>query len=90
MKINVPKIGEFEVNDIPYSKARELHKANVKAFWNRADDDPIDPDAYYELLDQVKEMSGLKDKDLSSYKMLEVDQILQHCLMEYTGLNPKG
>ena len=90
MKINVPNVGEFEVKDISYGDARKLHLLNVKAFWGRTDEDPLDPDLYYGLLDQVKEMSGLTDKDLSKYSMVEVDAILQAILIEYTGLNPKG
>ena len=91
MKIEVKDVGEFEVKDISYSQARQLHRMNAKVFWQGAVDDKADvnPDEYYDLLEKTREMSGLKDKDLKKYTMVQVDVILQQVLMQYTGLNPK-
>ena len=90
MTISVPKIGDIEVKDITYKQSRELHRLNVKTFWGKEDNaEKIEPDKYYDLLDKVQELSGLKDADLKKYSMMEVDAILQAVLMEYTGLSPK-
>jgi|TARA_B100001245_G_C22662430_1_gene324609 hypothetical protein len=91
VKITVPKIGEIEVKDISYGQARELHRLNAKTFWGAQDGDEmnVDPDKYYDMLEQVRKLSGLTDKELKKYSMVEVDVILQQILMEYTGINPK-
>lgn len=90
MKIKVLEIGEFEINDISYSKARELHKENAKVFWSGGEDmSHVNADDYYALLEKVLDYSGIPEKELKKYSMVQVDQILQQCLMEYTGLNPK-
>jgi len=89
MKIEVPDIGEIEVKDITYGQARELHRANAKAFWGKAENE-VDPDKYYDLLEKVLELSGLGEKELSEFSMVQVDVILQQTLMEYTGLNVKS
>ena len=34
MKIQVKDVGEFEVKDISYGEARQLHRENAKTFWN--------------------------------------------------------
>ena len=88
MVIKIPKIGEIEIKDITYKQARELHRENAKAFWGQSEGE-VDPDKYYDLLETVRIMSGLSDKVLSKYSMIEVDTILQQALMDYTGLNPK-
>ena len=91
MKIEVKDIGTFEVKDISYGEARELHKQNAKVFWGGADDaTQVDPDEYYELLEKTRKLSGIKDEELKKFSMVQVDVILQQILMEYTGLNPKG
>ena len=90
MKIKVKDVGEFEVKDISYSEARTLHRQNAKVFWGGADDPTnVDADEYYNMLEKVRELSGISDKELKKYSMVQVDVILQQVLMEYTGLNPK-
>ena len=90
MKIEIKDIGNFEIKDITYAQARELHRDNAKVFWDGGDDaSKVNADDYYALLEKTRELTGLSDKELKKYSMVQVDQILQHCLMEYTGLNPK-
>ena len=88
MKLDVQKVGSFEIKDITYKEARELHIKNTLIFWGKKEED-IDPAKYYKFLEEVKELSGLTDETLSKYSMVQVDLILQQVLMEYTGLNPK-
>ena len=90
MKVQVKDVGEFEVKNISYSEARQLHRENAKTFWNMNEGDNVDPDKYYELIEKVKELSGIKDGVLKEYNMIQVDQILQSVLLHYTGLDPKG
>ena len=89
MKVSEPKVGEVEVKDLKWGEARKLHILNANTFWNQKDDTPVAPDKYYALLEEVKNVSGLTDEDLSKYSMIEVDMILQQVLMEYTGLAEK-
>tara|TARA_R100001443_G_scaffold65736_2_gene74959 strand:+ start:239 stop:508 length:270 start_codon:yes stop_codon:yes gene_type:complete len=88
MKVKIDNIGEFEVKDLTYAEARTLHKKNTLIFWGKTEKD-IDPMKYYQFLDEIKEISGISDEELKKYSMVEVDNILQTILMEYTGLNPK-
>ena len=89
MKIEVPKIGEFEVKDVSYKNARKLHLKNVKTFWGKEDGEGVDPDLYYELLEECRVLSGINESELEKFTMIQVDSILQQILMEYTGLSPK-
>ena len=88
MKITVKDVGEFEVKDISYSEARTIHRENTKIFWGKTETE-INPDQYYDLLEKVKKLSGVKESDFKGLSMVEVDSVLQQILMEYTGLNPK-
>ena len=90
MKIKVKEVGEFDIKDISYGQARELHRINAKVFWGGGDDaTQVNPDEYYDLLEKTRELSGLSDKELKKFSMVQVDVILQAVLMEYTGLNTK-
>jgi len=89
MKVVVKDIGEFNVKDIPYGEARKLHRDNAKTFWNMDQDEKIDADSYYDLLEKVKIASGIKESELKKHTMVEVDLILQQILMRYTGIDPK-
>lgn len=89
MKVVVKKIGEFEVNNIPYKEARKLYQKNLKIFHNKKEED-IDTDGFYAFLEEVRVISGISEEDLTKYSMPEVDTILQTVLMEYCGLNPKS
>ena len=40
-------------------------------------DEKIDADSYYDLLEKVKKISGIKDSELNKHSMVEVDLILQ-------------
>ena len=76
---------EFQVKDITYKERRTLHKINAKAFW----DGKIDPENYYDVLEEVAEISGLGEKDFKGLSMVEVDQVLQQVFTEYMGLERK-
>ena len=67
----------------------KLHLKNVKTFWGKEEGDGVDPDIYYELLEECRVLSGIKESELGKYTMIQVDAILQQILMEYTGLSPK-
>jgi|ETNmetMinimDraft_23_1059889.scaffolds.fasta_scaffold01190_10 hypothetical protein len=88
MKVTIKGLGDFEVKDLPYKTARQLHRKNSRVFWGKSEED-VNPDEYYDLLEEVRELSGLKDVELNKLTMLEVDQLLQQILMDYLGLNPK-
>ena len=75
----------FNVKDISYKDRRELYIINVKAFWG----DKVDPDKYYEVLEKVSELSGLKETDIDGLSMPEIDQLLQKVLSAYLGLEKK-
>lgn len=73
---------DWEVKDVSYSERRKLYQMNVKAFWKG----DVDPDKYYDVLEKVAEISGLKEKDFEDLSMVEIDQLLQVVLTNYLGL----
>ena len=76
---------KYKIKEITYKERRELHRLNVKAFW----DGKINPDNYYDVLEKTAEISGLGEKDFKGLTMIEIDQVLQQIFTQYMGLEKK-
>ena len=67
------KKGEFEVEPINFKDRRELHRKEIKVYW----DNKLDTDAYYELLDWVMNKAFKNPEEaLGKFKDEETDEIL--------------
>lgn len=60
------KNGNFEVRSITFGERRELHRLEMKTFW----DESLDQDAYFELLDWVMKKHLLTQKKLCKNLMM--------------------
>lgn len=81
---------EWVILDISFADKRKLHMLNAMCFQN----DKIDQEKYYNLLEEVRQMAGYADgtenqKLLEDLTMVQIDTLLQTFLMEYLGLNAK-
>lgn len=76
---------KWEVNDITYKQRRTLHRRNALSFWKGE----IDPEKYYDLLEEVFKISGLTEEALKDVSMTDVDMILQEVFSAYMGLSKK-
>jgi len=76
---------DWVIKDVSYGDRRKLYQLNVKAFW----EGKVDPDNYYEVLEEAFQLSGLKESDVKDLSMPEVDQLLQAILGAYLGLEKK-
>jgi hypothetical protein len=76
---------DWDVENPTFKQRRELHKLNARV-WRSGE---METDAYYDLLERVREISGLKDRDFEGLSMVEVDQVLQAIFIEYLGLSKK-
>ena len=74
--------GEFEVNEITFKQQRKLHRLNSMSRWEGS----LDAEKYFDLLDEVKEVSGLSDKTLKVFTDPEIDAILRDVFISYKGL----
>ena len=83
---------EWDVNDITLEAKRALHKKNV-IIWHSPADQEIglyDPGAWMDLLDEVREIAGLAEKDLVDKKgkplsMRDLDTLCLAIFTEYVG-----
>jgi len=83
----------YEIKDINYKEKRVLWRMSLLAFPNLEKSDP-DQKAYYSMIDQVEELSGLKEKDYvdaegNNLSMAEIDLLLQEVYAQYMGLSKK-
>jgi len=76
---------EYEVEDCTYKQRRQLHKQNALVWWGGE----MDVEKYYDLLETVQEISGLKESDFDGLEMSQIDQILQSVFVNYLGLEKK-
>ncbi len=76
---------EYEVEDCTYKQRRQLHKKNALVWW----EGKMDVEKYYDLLEDVQEISGLNESDFSGLDMAGIDQVLQSVFVNYLGLEKK-
>jgi len=76
---------EYDVKDCTYKQRRKLHKLNALVWWGGE----MDVEKYYDLLEQVQDISGLTESDLKGLEMSQVDQVLQSVFVNYLGLEKK-
>ena len=80
------KKGEFEVQPISFKDRRELHRKEIRVYW----DNKLDTDAYYELLDWVMNKAFKNPEEaLGKFKDEETDDILAEIYQEYKGISKK-
>ena len=83
---------EWDVNDITLEAKRALHKKNV-IIWHSATGEDAklrDPGAWMDLLDEVREVAGINEKDLVDKKgnplsMPDIDTLCLAIFTEYVG-----
>ena len=76
---------EYDVKDCTYKQRRKLHKLNALVWWGGE----MDVEKYYDLLEQVQDISGLTESDFKGLEMSQVDQVLQSVFVNYLGLEKK-
>ena len=79
---------EWEVKNPTYKEKRELWKLNTMTFVG----EELNQDKYFELLERVEEISGLKpedyvNKDDDKLGMNNIDSLLQQIFLSYMGLS---
>lgn len=83
---------EWDVNDITLEQKREIHKKNV-IIWHSSTNKEVglkDPGAWIDLLDEVREISGIAEKDLvdvsgNPLSMADLDTLSLAIFTEYVG-----
>lgn len=80
---------EWKVNDISFAERRKLYQKQAKNFWGNEEESEMDVDAYFSMLDEVLEISGLSEKDFDDLAMTEIDQVIAQVMLAYTGLSGK-
>ncbi len=76
---------EYDVKDCTYKNRRKLHKLNALVWWGGE----MDVEKYYDLLEQVQDISGLAESDFKGLEMSQIDQVLQSVFVNYLGLEKK-
>jgi hypothetical protein len=76
---------EYDVKDCTYKNRRKLHKLNALVWWGGE----MDVEKYYDLLEQVQDISGLTESDFKGLEMSQIDQVLQSVFVNYLGLEKK-
>ncbi len=76
---------EYDVEDCTYKQRRKLHKLNALVWWGGE----MDVEKYYDLLEQVQDISGLTESDFKGLEMSQIDQVLQAVFVNYLGLGKK-
>jgi len=79
---------EWEVKNPTYKEKRELWKLNTMTF----DEGKINQDKYFQLLERVEEITGLKPEDYvnkngDELAMAKIDSLLQQIFLSYIGLS---
>ena len=87
MKVKMFK-KEWEVNNPTYKEKRELWKLNAMTFVGKE----LNQDKYFDLLQKVEEISGLKPEDYvnkngDELAMANIDSLLQQIFLSYMGLS---
>lgn len=80
------KHGEFDVRPITFGERRELHRLEMKVYW----EETIERDAYFELLDYVmKKAFDDPEKTLEELNDGQIDEVLNDIYLHYKGLSKK-
>ena len=80
------KHGTFEVRSITFGERRELHRLEMKTFW----DESLDQDAYFNLLNWImKKAFANPEESLKKFNDAEIDEILNEIYLHYKGLSKK-
>ena len=79
---------EWEVKNPTYKEKRELWKLNTMTF----EGDKMNQDKYFQLLERVEEISGLRPEDYvrkngDELAMANIDSLLQQIFLSYMGLS---
>jgi len=79
---------EWEVKNPTYKEKRELWKLNTMTF----EGDKMNQDKYFQLLERVEEISGLRPEDYvkksdDKLAMSDIDSLLQQIFLSYMGLS---
>ena len=80
------KHGTFEVRSITFGERRELHRLEMKTFW----DESLDQDAYFDLLNWIMKKAFVNpEESLKKFNDAEIDEILNEIYLHYKGLSKK-
>tara|TARA_R100001463_G_scaffold80580_3_gene135061 strand:+ start:305 stop:571 length:267 start_codon:yes stop_codon:yes gene_type:complete len=80
------KHGTFEVRPITFGERRDLHKLEMKVYW----DESIDREAYFDLLDWVmKKAFENPEEILKDLDDGQIDEVLNATYIHYKGLSKK-
>jgi len=78
--------GEFDIRPITFGERRELHRLEMKVFWN----DEIERDAYFDLLNWCMDKAFENpEKSLKTLDDSQIDEVLNDVYLEYKGLTKK-
>lgn len=77
--------GDFTVNDIDRKKQKELYRQNRAVFWVTEGGS----ERYDILLDNIQEVSGLKEGDLGDLLQSEIVEVLSDIFQAYQGIDKK-
>jgi len=78
--------GEFDIRPITFGERRELHRLEMKVFWN----DEIERDAYFDLLNWCMDKAFQDpEKTLKDLDDAQIDEVLNAVYLEYKGLTKK-
>ena len=78
--------GEFEIRPITFGERRELHRLEMKVFW----DEEIEKDAYFDLLNWCMDKAFENPEEmLNKLDDAQIDEVLNKVYQEYKGLSKK-
>ena len=78
--------GEFDIRPITFGERRELHRLEMKVFW----DDKIERDAYFDLLSWCMDKAFENPEEtLKALDDAQIDEVLNEIYLEYKGLSKK-
>jgi|TARA_Y100000310_G_scaffold3165_1_gene4083 hypothetical protein len=80
---------EWNVNDLSFAQRRKIYKKIAKNYANMKKGDPVDVDTYFETIDEVIKVSGLKEADFEGLSMIQIDEVVQAVMFAYTGMSGK-
>ena len=78
--------GEFDIRPITFGERRELHRLEMKVFW----DEEIERDAYFDLLSWCMDKAFQNPEEiLKDLDDAQIDEVLNAVYLEYKGLTKK-
>jgi hypothetical protein len=78
--------GEFDIRPITFGERRELHRLEMKVFWN----EEIERDAYFDLLNWCMDKAFQNPEEiLKALDDAQIDEVLNEVYLEYKGLTKK-